>query len=240
MMNDLPNNTSAKPSASEMQARSKKSLREFFQQKSIRNLVDVLVPGILAAVLFPIFGPAAAAGAAAIAVQNGLKLLGIDMSAETIDKVLKPLEGKSVDESDVEEVLQAVLPKDKQVNEEAARTLVVVLPEVRQAAMENPKVDVDWLTKSLETSLQKQGSTMAALAPQMSELVSMDQAALEEKIRYILANWSSNIQQMMATQQSKIAGSEQTIEGKGGANKQTMDASDNSEISQSKQNIKLT
>src|SRR2546421_804053 len=115
------NNASGMPSAPELKEQSKKGLREFFQQKSIRNLVTVLVPSALAAILFPVFGPAVAGGAAAVAIQNGLKLLGISLSAETVGKILKPLEGRQIDESDVQAVLQDLLPKDQQVNEEVAK-----------------------------------------------------------------------------------------------------------------------
>jgi hypothetical protein len=240
MMNNPSDLSHKMPSAPQWMEQSKKGLREFFQQKSVKNLVSILVPSALAAVLFPVFGPAVAAGAAAVAVQNSLKALGISLSAETIGKVLKPLEGKPIEESDVQDVLQEVLPKDKQVNDEAAQALMVVLPEVKQSALENPKLDQDWLGKSLEISLKDQGETMALLAPQVRDLIQLDQTTLEEKIQALLANWSSNIQEMTATRQSKITESEQTIEGIGGTNRQTMDSSDTSEISRSKQNIKLT
>ena len=224
MMNNPGDLSHKLPSAPELKEQSEKGLREFFQQKSVKNIVNILVPSALAAV----------------AIQNTLKALGISLSAETIGKVLKPLEGKPMEESDVQEVLQEVLPKDKQVNDEAAQALMVVLPDVKQAALENPKLDQDWLGKSLEISLKDQGETMALLAPQVHDLIRLDQATLEARIQALVANWSSNIQEMNATRQSKIAESEQTIEGRGVINRQTMDASDTSEISHSKQNIKLT
>jgi hypothetical protein len=239
MMNNPGDLSYKMPSAPQWMEQSKKGLREFFQQKSVKNLVNILVPSALAAVLFPVFGPAVAAGAATVAIQNTLKALGISLSAETIGKVLKPLEGKPIEESDVVDVLQEVLPKDKQVNDEAAQALMVVLPEVKQSALENPKLDQEWLGKSLEISLNDQGETMTLLAPQMRDLIQLDQISLEEKIQALLANWSSNIQEMTATRQSKVTESEQTIEGRGGTNRQTMESSDTSEISHSKQNIKI-
>ncbi len=42
-----------------------------------------------------------AAPAAAVAIQNGLKLIGISFSATTIDKVLNPLKGKQIEEGDI-------------------------------------------------------------------------------------------------------------------------------------------
>jgi hypothetical protein len=80
---------------------SKQSLHRFFQQPLVKSSVSVLVPGVQAATLFPIFGPMVAAPAAAVAIQNGLKLLGISFSATTIDKLLKPLEGKQIEEADI-------------------------------------------------------------------------------------------------------------------------------------------
>lgn len=100
---------------------------------------------------------------------------GISLSADTIEKVLKPLEGKPIEESDVQTELQEVLPTDKQVNDEAAKALMVVLPEVKQAALENPKLDPDWLGKSLQISLNDQGEALALLAPQVRDLVQLDQ-----------------------------------------------------------------
>src|SRR5205814_4644339 len=93
--------TSGALSPSNVKEQSKLGLRRFFQQPIIRNSVSVLVPGVLAAALFPIFGPVVAAPAAAVAIQNGLKLLGISFSATTIDKLLKPLEGKPIEEADI-------------------------------------------------------------------------------------------------------------------------------------------
>src|SRR5260370_39275684 len=139
------NNSSGMPSAPALKEQSSKGLREFFQQKSIRNLVNVLVPSALAAILFPVFGPVVAGGAAAVAIQNGLKLLDISLSADTIGKILKPLEGRQIDESDVQTVLQDLLPTDRQVNDEAAKALVTIVPEVKEAAMMNPKIDAAWL-----------------------------------------------------------------------------------------------
>lgn len=240
-MTNPTDNAGSIPSTSELKTQAKKGLREFFQQPSIRKLVDVLVPSALAAVLLPIFGPAVAGAAASVAIENGLRLLGISFSAETIGKLLKPFEGRKLEEADIQAVLQdtleEVLPKDRQVNEEAAKALVMVIPEVREAALTNPKLDSEWLGKSLEISLQDQGETMALLAPQVREFMQLDQAALEEKIHSLLVHWSSNIQQIRATRQSKILEAEQTIQGRGGTNRQTAEATDNSEISHSKQNI---
>src|SRR2546423_257366 len=130
MMGNPTDNTSGALSPSNVKEQSKLGLRRFFQQPIIRNSVSVLVPGVLAAALFPIFGPVVAAPAAAVAIQNGLKLLGISFSAKTIDKLLKPLEGKQIEEADILEAFQEMLHNDKQVNEEAAKALVEIVPEV--------------------------------------------------------------------------------------------------------------
>src|SRR5581483_11426101 len=124
---------------------SRERLVSFFQQPLIKKSVSVLVPGILASILFPVFGPTVAVPAAAITIQNGLKLLGISFSNDTIKKLIKPLEGKQIDESDLLDVLEDILPKDKQVNEEAAKALVTVAPTVKEAALTNSKLDEAWL-----------------------------------------------------------------------------------------------
>src|SRR5205823_10025741 len=157
--------TSGTPGALDVVAQAKQRLRRFFQNEYVKDLVSVLVPSALAAILFPVFGPVVAAPAAAIAVQSGLKALGISFSADSIEKMLKPLEGRTIDESDVKAVLKDLLPKDEQVNDEAAQALVKVVPDVKEAALDNPKLDADWLGQSLASNLQEQGGVMARIAP---------------------------------------------------------------------------
>src|SRR6266581_3700059 len=129
-MTTNPTNTSSgMPSAPELKEQSYKGLREFFQQKSIRNLVSVLVPSALAAILFPVFGPAVAGGAAA----------------------------------------------------------VTIVPEVKEAAMMNPKIDAAWLGASLEASLKDQGWIMGKIAPQFHDFIQLDLAALEVERNRLLA-----------------------------------------------------
>ncbi len=150
-----------------------------------------LRPSALAAILFPVFGPVVAAPAAAVAVQNGLKAFGISFSADSIEKMLKPLEGRPIDESDVKAVLKDLLPKDEQVNDEAAQALVKVVPDVKDAALSNPKLDPDWLGQSLATNLKEQGGMMARIAPKVDELVHLDDAQLRAAVSDTLANWLS-------------------------------------------------
>jgi hypothetical protein len=235
-----PDTSSGMPSASELKEQSKRGLREFFQQKSIRNLVTVLVPSALAAILFPVFGPAVAGGAAAVAIQNGLKLLGISLSAETIGKILKPLEGRQMDESDMQAVLQDLLPKDKQVNEEAAKALITVAPEVKEAATTNPKIDGAWLGASLEVSLKDQGWIMEKIAPQFHNFIQMDLAALEVERNRLLVNWSVISQEVTASQGSQVSRIEQNTQGRGGQINQRIDASEQSTIQDVKQGTNLT
>ncbi len=232
------------PSASELKAQSKKGLRAFFRQPSIKKLVSVLVPSALAAALFPIFGPAVAGTAAAIAIQNGLKLLGISFSAGTIEKLLKPLEGKKLEEGDVqavlEETLEKLLPEDKQVNEEAAKALVMVIPEVKESALENPKLDTQWLQESLASNLEDQGWMMAKVAPQLGELIKLDLAQLEVARQRLLADWAIISQEVTATGSSEVTGVTQKAKGKGGQIGQRVAASDSGKISDVNQDVELT
>jgi len=240
MTTNPTNNSSGMPSAPELKEQSKRGLREFFQQKSIRNLVTVLVPSALAAILFPVFGPAVAGGAAAVAIQNGLKLLGISLSAETIGKILKPLEGRQIDESDVQAVLQDLLSKDQQVNEESAKALVTIAPEVKEAATANPKIDAAWLGASLEASLKDQGWIMAKIAPRIHDFIQLDLAALEVERNRLLANWSLISQEVTASRGSQVSRIEQNMEGRGGHINQRVAASDQSAIQDVKQGTNLT
>ncbi len=240
-MTTNPTNTSSgMPSAPELKEQSNKGLREFFQQKSIRNLVNVLVPSALAAILFPVFGPVVAGGAAAVAIQNGLKLLDISLSADTIGKILKPLEGRQIDESDVQTVLQDLLPKDKQVNDEVAKALVTIAPEVKEAAIANPKIDGAWLAASLEANLKDQGWTMAKIATQFHDFIQLDPAALEDARNSLLADWPLISQEVTASGGSQVSRIEQNTEGRGGQIIQRVAASEQSTIQDVKQGTKLT
>src|SRR4051794_1172929 len=60
----------------------------------VKRAASVIVPGALAAILFPFLGPAVAVAPAIVAVQNGLKALGITVSGDTIRKIW---EKKAVD-----------------------------------------------------------------------------------------------------------------------------------------------
>src|SRR5437588_12645261 len=102
---------------------SKQRLRAFFQNPYVKKLIPILVPGALAAALLPIFGPVVAGTAAAAAIKNSLALLHIEMSTDTIEKLIKPIEGKQLGENDLQEALTDtltdLLPTDTKVNEEA-------------------------------------------------------------------------------------------------------------------------
>lgn len=232
------------PSAAETKAQTKKGLREFFQQPSVKKLAGVLVPGALAVILFPIFGPAVAGTAASIAIQNGLKLLGISFSASTVEKLLKPLEGRKLEETDIqgvlEDTLEKLLPNDRQVNEEAAKALVMVAPEVKEAASANPKLEPDWLAESLEINLKDQGWMMAKIAPQLSELVKLDLPQLEVARQRLLANWTLISQEVTATRSSEVTDVTQKAKGKGGQVSQRVSASDDSKVSGVNQDVELT
>src|SRR6266566_1549956 len=111
MMNNPNDTTSAMQSTPDLKAQSKKGLREFFQDRRIKNLASVLVPGALAAALFPVVGPVVAGAAAVVAVKIGLNILGLTFCDDTIKKLVAPIEGKQLDESAVQDALQDTLEK---------------------------------------------------------------------------------------------------------------------------------
>src|ERR1700682_6484634 len=88
---------------------SKERLRAFFQNPYVKKLTPILVPGALAAALLPFFGPVVAGTAAAAAIKNSLALLHIKMTTNTIEKLLKPIEGEQMDEDDLQEALTDTL-----------------------------------------------------------------------------------------------------------------------------------
>ncbi len=242
MMSNPTDNTSGTPATTGIVAQAKQRLRKFFQNEYVKDLVSVLVPGALAAVLFPVFGPVVAASAAAVAVQNGLKAFGISFSADSIEKMLKPLEGKQIDESDVKAVLKDLLPKDEKVNDEAAQALVTVVPDVKEAALTNPQLDPKWLGESLAASLKEQGGAMATFAPKVNELVQLDDAQLRAAIRDTLANWSRIKQTIDVSGKGEVSYSPQSIKGRAGGAEitQGMKATDEGKITGSGQSVELT
>lgn len=240
MTSHSTDDTSRTSGARDVVAQAKQQLRRFFQNEYVKDLVSVLVPSALAAILFPVFGPAVAAPAAAVAVQNGLKAFGISFSADSVEKMLKPLEGRPIDESDVKAVLKDLLPKDEKVNNEAAQALVKVIPDVKEAALSNPKLDPDWLGQSLATNLKEQGGVMARIAPKVDELVHLDDAQLRAAIRDTLANWLS-IKQTIAVSEGEVSNSPQSIKGHIGHGEFTQDIGvDQGKVTGSGQSVDLT
>lgn len=69
-MNQPTDNT-----ASALKTQSKKCLRDFFKRTSIKKLVGVLVPSILATILFPVFGAAGAGATASLSLNHHQKRL---------------------------------------------------------------------------------------------------------------------------------------------------------------------
>ena len=188
---------------------SKQRLSAFFQNPYVKKLTPILVPSVLAATLLPIFGPVAAGTAAAVAIKNSLALLHIEMSNDTIEKLLKPIEGKQLSDDDLQEALTDtltdLLPANKKVNEEAARTLVLVTPEIKEAALSNPKLNVEWLGVSLETNLKEQGDMMEKIAPDVHRLILKNGQALEDDVQRLLQEWPRIAVEVIATNESKIS-----------------------------------
>jgi hypothetical protein len=146
----------------------------------------------------------------------------------------------AVDESDVQAVLQDLLPNDEQVNNEAAQALVSLAPEVKETALANSKLNQEWLGSNLESNLKDQGWVMARIAPQISGLIRLDPAALEAEQNHLLAIWPEVSQEVTATEGSDIRHIDQSAEGASVQATQRIRASDQSTIENVKQNIRLT
>jgi hypothetical protein len=129
-----------------------------------------------------------------------------------------------------------MLPNDKQVNEEAAKALVKIVPEVKEAALQNKRLDRQWLSESLATNLEAQDGTMAMIAPRVRDLIQLDPAELLQARNHLLANWSHISQEITATRSSEVSDIEQGIRDIGGQISQTVTADDHSVIRDVKQN----
>lgn len=208
-MSNSRDTTNAKLSGSTLLEKSKARLSTFFQQPSIKKLVPVLVPSALAAILLPVFGPIVAGAAAIIAIRNGLDLLGISLSDDTIRKLAKPLEGLQLDETDLQDILQETLekliPEDKQVNEETAKALIAAAPTIKEAALTNPKLDAPWLGASLETNLKQQGEVMARISSDMRDLMQKDGVELEAEKQRLLREWSQIVVEVISINKSRVS-----------------------------------
>jgi uncharacterized protein YabE (DUF348 family) len=127
---------------------SKQHLSEFFQNPYVKKLTPILVPGALVAALLPFFGSVVEGTAAAVAIKNSLALLHIETSTDTIEKLPESIEGKQLDEDDMQEALtdslKDLLPTDTKVNEEAAKILLFVEPDIKEAVLSNPRLDAEW------------------------------------------------------------------------------------------------
>ncbi len=238
MTTDPKDNAKSTPEALQLLEKARQGLQRFFQNPYIKNSVDVLVSGVLAAVLFPIFGPALATPVAAVAVHNGLAKLHISFSANTIDKLLQSLEGKPIEETELISAFQEILPKDKQANDESAKALVTMVPEVKEAALQNKRLDQEWLGKGLASGLTQQGETMAKIAPQVQDLIQLDQSELLQARNHLLASWSQILQEITATEGGEVSDAEQTIKGNREGNMaQKMTATKQGKITGAKQTI---
>jgi hypothetical protein len=194
---------------------SKQRLRTFFQNPFVKKLTPILVPGALAAVLLPVFGPVVAGTAAAVAIKNALTFLHIEMSTDTIEKLLKPVEGKQLNDDDLQEALTDtlidLLPTDTKVNEEAGKLLVTVAPSLKEAALSNPRLGAEWLGASLETNLKEQGDMMEKIAPGMHRLMLKDGQELEADVQRLLQDWPRIAVEVIATNESKISAVESRV-----------------------------
>ncbi len=114
-----------------------------FFNSLIFTSAKALFSGILGAALLPFFGPVAAIGvtltvaAAVTSIQDELKPLDIDLRDDTIQKLIEPLQGKQPNESELRKVIEEVLSKDRQANEDLRQFYIDLLPTIRKAASTN-------------------------------------------------------------------------------------------------------
>jgi ribosome-binding protein aMBF1 (putative translation factor) len=105
----------------------------------LKGLVKISVSGIIGTALLPFLGPAIATAAAVTtfivtSIQDELEPLGLHLQEDTINKLIEPLHGKPFDESDLRKVIEELLSKDKQVNEDLAKAFIDLIPTIQKAA----------------------------------------------------------------------------------------------------------
>jgi hypothetical protein len=72
-----------------------------------------------------------------------------------------------------------LLPTDTKVNEEATKALLLVAPDLKEGALNNPRLDAEWLWTSLETQLKEQRDMMGKIALEVHRLILKDGQELE-------------------------------------------------------------
>jgi hypothetical protein len=156
-----------------------------------------------------VFGSDVVSTEAVVVIKNSLALLHIEASTDTIEKLLKAIKGKPLDEDDMQEALtdslKDLLPTDTKVNEEVVKTLLLVELDIKEAALSNPRLDAEWLGASLETSLKEQRDMVEKIAPDMHRLILKDGQALEANVQRLLRDWPCIAVEVIATNESKIS-----------------------------------
>jgi hypothetical protein len=124
----------------------KGGLNAFFD-RLVSTSAKAFVSGILGAALFPIIGPAAAAtmgvAAAMISIQKELKALNLDLQEDTVHKLVEPLKGKQVDESELRRVIEEEVLPDRQANEDLKQLYYELLPTIQNAAAASTNINID-------------------------------------------------------------------------------------------------
>jgi hypothetical protein len=123
----------------------KGGLNAFFD-KLVSTSAKAFVSGILGAALFPIIGPAAAAtmgvAAAMISIQKELKALNLDLQEDTVHKLVEPLKGKQVNESELRKVIEEEVLPDRQANEDLYQLYHKLLGTIQNAAAASTNINI--------------------------------------------------------------------------------------------------
>jgi hypothetical protein len=108
-------------------------LTKFFDSlmsKSIKLIswsVKTLTPALLGAALFPVLGPVG--GGAVVAGTTA----ALQLREDTVNKLVKPLQGKRFNESELREAIKKVL-SDRQANEDLKQVFIDLLPYIKEAS----------------------------------------------------------------------------------------------------------
>lgn len=107
--------------------------------KLINWSAKTLAPALLGAALFPVVGPVVAifaavgVGAVVHSIQDQLEPLGLHLREDTVNKLVEPLRGKKVDETELRKVIWEAL-SDRQANEDLKQFFIDLQPTIEKAA----------------------------------------------------------------------------------------------------------
>ncbi len=185
------------------------SLGRWFARPIGRKVINIVVPGALAAILWPIVGPAVGTAAAVVAVQNGLKALGIGVSDDTAKKLV---EGTDLGEDDYHSFLEQLFKNDREANKDAAKVLAATAPAIIDVLKEQEPAEQGELIARIQQSMKDQGGALAETAEEYGALLQKGGETFDHALAALQQRLTKIEQVMIAEGGGTISNSQQEVD----------------------------